>query len=88
MIWVGKKFLVPGLKEELEQMLHDKFLESERELERRHAENRRELERLAETLAEGTEEDKKIRDQITVITADVAYLRGKSSGTFKKPPSE
>lgn len=73
-MWTGRKILFANIKEEIEEQLQ-RFKD---EMEEKHAENKKKLE-------EAAGERMKIRAELSALGEDVAYLRGRASGTFRRP---
>ena len=85
LIWIGRVMLLPGVKKELEELLADKFAEAQRDVKERHAQNQAQFRQINARLNEGAVDRQQLREDLNEVKEDVAYLRGKSSGTFKRP---
>lgn len=85
LIWLGRVVLLPGIKGELEELLKERFDDAQELVEQRHQENQEDIHELKRLVEEGTVDRKQIRKELADVAADVAYLRGKSSGTFRRP---
>ncbi|SRR6266581_4838029 len=86
LIWVGRVILLPGIKKELEAMLADKFEEARRDVEARHLQNNLQFTQLKKQLDASARDRALLHEDLSEVKEDMAYLRGKSSGTFKRPP--
>jgi septal ring factor EnvC (AmiA/AmiB activator) len=89
-LWIGRKLLVPSLKEEIETMLAEKFAEAKEEVIERHRQNRLDIQKVERRMDDGMRDRASIQRDITEMKADISYLRGRTTGTFKRatPPSE
>jgi hypothetical protein len=83
LIWIGRVMLLPGFKKELEDLLADKFAAAERDIKERHAQNQAQFRHINLRLNDGANDRQQLREDLNEVKEDVAYLRGKSSGTFK-----
>lgn len=85
LIWLGRVILLPGIKQELEELLKERFEEAQELVEERHRDNKKDIEEVKKSLDESLVDRRMIRKELAEVAQDVAYLRGRSSGTFKRP---
>jgi septal ring factor EnvC (AmiA/AmiB activator) len=83
--WVARKILLPSIKVQLEELLEEKFAEARMEVEERHKQNREDILRVEQQMNESSEDRQKLHQDLMEVKADVAYLRGRTTGTFQRP---
>lgn len=82
LIWLGRVMLLPGIKQELEELLQEKFQQAHDEMQQRHEENQDDIEQLRKLLDQSADERRKLQSQLIEILADVSYLKGRAGGNI------
>ena len=85
LVWVGRALFLPGVKRELESMLKDKFDAVEANVQMRDMRNQQKFTEIEEQMEDAARDRQQMLADFSEIREGVAYLRGKASGTFKRP---